>query len=938
MSSSSTPESSSLVQQSFQSIPIHNTKDNHFTLPVHFHLPTGTRYVSVSALRALYPDIICIQVDGQDIQSRRGFLSAQSIVNCASSLQPNEATVMSNAALYENDSESQTHKNEVVDEGGFRSQHSSQGYLSDEIMDQTLPENDSSDESIEWIEYKPKKTIQIVYRISSNIDSNNPELKICSTGAQDSSTLSFWTQIRQEIKLAIHQYHQELVDKHIHAQPPSKAISGYTSSDSSALSWIAAQQMPFQPCHLQVQPVVSTLSASQVLTSLNSQYHDKNQEITINTESNGDRKRDRDEDEGDTASSTSVEKKAKSNTASLQAPSSQHEYSDGFDNELHTQFFSSRYDLSEFSPSSLESESLPTSDLKFSSTVSTLNSKPFASSAETSSVTPLQSYSNPSLGLPSVETTIHGLEILCDENTSIDPNFLITSGLSETVLLSELSNNQLDHKHEITIMSGTEQCQSENNHDDIDSGDDISSDESYRNIDSTLPFRFTNRQLRGFIARRNGLLVRDSQAVTINLRSSREANQFYKFLTSQDYIGRWLNIKLDWSWDRDQLAQLVDALTNSPIEILFLDGRCDRSIITSVEVASISEGNYSSSIPIEKYGIDQNVTGSTRSRHYDPLIRLLRNQRFKELHFYGMPNLLQQSLAPIPWGLNHLKSISLHAHITKWDDIHACRFIQLVKRANNLEHLFVGCPTERYMEYMNEIKQSLNLSGRNINSPSLTIYFQHYKHHETLLHLEYNHWDSKVEKFKVDLLGTFQDCYVQWQPVLEQLVDRRLTLLSIMNMRDAFWMDTLINWANDQYINVQASDIWLCNLQLDCLHFGRHQFNSLVELLELTQSRLQTLDLHNVRIPSQAHGVTWPELIGVLNITVLQRLQIKTSNLQDKDIDGVIDCLIRMTSSSKENVTLKKFLLRDARFSIHGEETFVNEISGYLPEVDVIFR
>lgn len=499
----------------------------------------------------------------------------------------------------------------------------------------------------------------------------------------------------------------------------------------------------------------------------------------------------------------------------------------------------------------------------------------------------------------------------------------------------------------------------------IDSGDG----DNDIDPDDTQPLRITDNQLRDFVAKRKGLLVRESQAVTICLKTIKDTRRFYRFLKSQDYLGTWLNIKLTWTWDREQMGQLVEALTDSPIEVLFFDGCIDRAATSATTTATALDTSVSviATASNSKEGDNQSVDSNTRTRRYDPFIRLLRQHRFKELHFYGLPNLFHHSTAPIPWDLSHLSSFRLHARIADWEGIQANRFLQFIKRATNLEHLYIGCPTERYMKYVDEITRAMDLSERSRNSPPLDIHFQHHQHRHTLLRVKYDQLDRKFREFEVDLMETSYESHIQWKPILDQLVDGTLVSLSFKNMLDETWMDTVMEWV---YIQTNDRGIGLESLQLDCMHFGPTQYHDLVRLLELTQPRLQTLNLHNVYISflnntsslsetsatltpmldrnldldmdrsdaiASVPMIDWPTLIKSLNISVLLVLCIKTSNLQDPDIDGVVSCLGMMVRNSKK-LTLEKLLFQGAQLSVIGEQTLIKEIQAILPGVDVKFR
>ncbi|KAF8942586.1 hypothetical protein BGZ47_006323 [Haplosporangium gracile] len=887
---------------------------------------------------------------------------------------------------------------------------------------QALSDGDANENTIEWIEYRPDCVIQVVYYTPGPVDTTPGPAGGSQAGigmTEGDYPPTFWARIRQEIQTAVRQVYQELIEKKAqeyrgNSNYSDPAAVARVSSLSPTSSWIAAQRTTNQARPPSEHSVISLSSSSLPATGSQgsgggSQSDDMDEDAAAVTEPSNtklkcrkDKKRDRDEKDVDASSFTSSgsEKRLRSSAISPKSGSSSTD-DEGDKNEGSV---SQKPSISENSSRSVSggagfgsgSDSGPTPGtssglIPGSSSSGTVSfgsssgsgsfeqvkshrsgsgsppvsssraafgsgpgsfgsltspgtdpgSPPGSGSSSTPS-SPLESYATAgsSTATPKARTPLASLEML------VPP---LLRGKRPSAM--DPQSDALNQEDTVMIIADGEVNQSEIEIISVDSNDDDDIDD-----DDTQPFRFTANQLRDFVARRKGLLVGESQAVTICLKTSKEARQFCRFLKSQDYFGTWLNIKLTWIWDREQLGELVEALMGSSIQILFLDG-CVRhapdSSVSSLTVASTSQEED-----------NQSVDGNNRTRRYDPLIRLFRHNQFKELHFYGLPNLFHHSIAPIPWDLSHLRSFRLHSRISEWEGIQANRFLQLVKRATNLEHLYIDCPTERYKKYIDEITRTMNRSERNKNSPLLDIHFQHHQHRHTLLRVRYDQLDCEFKEFEVDLMGTSYQSYIQWRVVLDKLVDGTLVSLSVNNMLDETWMDMVMEWV---YSQANDRGVGLENLQLDCMHFGPTQFQGLVELLELTHPRLQTLDLRNVYIafPSNKFSpsgtsatmldrhmssdiaqndavasvpmIDWPTLVNALNISILVVLRIRTSNLQDRHIEGVIECLKGMVRNSKK-LALKKVLLQDGQLSIKGERTLVREIQMILPGVDVKFR
>ncbi|KAG0082342.1 hypothetical protein BGZ90_000019 [Linnemannia elongata] len=887
--------------------------------------------------------------------------------------------------------------------------------LLSEPASQALSDEDADENTLEWIEYRPDSVIQVYYtpgpiETTSGAAGTHSGTEV----AEGDYPPSFWARMRQEIQTAVRQVYQELTEEQAQSHKGNGSL-GYpaeniaVSSPSSPFSWILTENATNQARPPSEHSVISLSSSSPSTGSQGSgsQSDDMEEDNVVVTKSAGSKskckakKRDRDDDYVDDSFSTSLgsEKRFRSSATSPRSVSSFADDGDDDDgNEGSVLQKSSPSKIPSHSSSdgtgsgsgsgsepSSGSDSGPcykpgsgASPCSSSSTGSTSRSSsgsPHVVTASSGSISgsespeSAESYgygpaSPAAPGSPSeLYATAESAAVTPEPRTSSASLELLAPPLvrGKRTLARNSQSDELNQADAMMFTVGEEKDQPEHEIISVHSSEDGDIEDN-----DTQPLRFTLNQLRDFVARKKGLLVGESQAVTICLKSSREARQFYRFLRSQDYSGKWLNIKLNWAWDREQLGSLVDTLIVSPIEVLFLDGCAVCTASTSVTPAATAANTSVSSFRVTSTSqVNDNgaVDSKLRSRRYDPLIRLFRYNQLKELHFYGLPDLFYHSFAPIPWDLSHLRSFRLHAEISEWEGTQANRFLQFVKRAANLEQLYICCPTERYKMYVDEITRATDQSERSKNSPPLNIHFQHHDHQHTLLCVRYDRLDQEFKLFEVDLMGTSHQSYIQWKLVLDQLVHGTLVSLSLNNMPDETWMDSVIEWV---YSDANDRGVGLENLRLDCMHFGPTQFQNLVELLELTQPRLQTLDLCNVYIsfasntsPSETSAtmpnraldfdiaqndadasvpmIDWPTLFKALNISVLLALRIRTCNLQDRDIDGMVECLRRMVCNNKK-LALEKVLLQDTQLSAKGERTLVREIQAILPGVDVKFR
>ncbi|KAF9544621.1 hypothetical protein EC957_011836 [Mortierella hygrophila] len=1061
-----------LFQQAIQGILARNVTNNYVSLPVHYHQPTGTRYIPMNILRNMYPGIIRLQVDGQTLEPRRGLPTAQSMFESVLSQWVDETSVVSDAEDGERSYTpypetvskiasssfvivAQDDKNAAVVGAAGVSQENQESTVNtfdhddinpsllSEPVSQALFDGDTSASTLEWIEYRPDSVIQVVHYTPGPIETTSGAASSQSgTGmAEGDYPPSFWARIRQEIQTAVRQVYQELTEEQAKVHKGNSSLNDPTEivavpSPSPPSSWILTERTTNQT-RLPSEHSIILLSSSSPSPSIGSQgsgsqSDDMEEDVVVVTKpADSDskskckaKKRDRDDDVGEFSSiSSGSEKKLRSSATLPRSVSSSADDGDDED-ECSVSLKSSppktsSHSGSDGAGSSSRPGSGPSSGSRSESSYEPRSGSSSSSSSGSSRSGKASSGSSSGSG-SSEPTESHGYRFASpagsspgvifdpgqgsfglDVSRGSNPGSPSGSGSSpasgsplESYAIAESAAVTPEPRNPLASLEmpvpppvrGKRALARDSQSDELNQADAMvftvdeerdqlgceiisvhSSESGDIEDDDTQPLRFTPNQLRDFVARRKGLLVGESQAVTICLKTSKEARQFYRFLRSQDYFGKWLNIKLTWAWDREQLGSLVDALIVSPIEVLFLDGCVACAASTSVASTATEANTSVSSLRVastSQEGDSRSVDSKFRTRRYDPLVRLFRFNQFKELHFYDLPDLFYHSIAPIPWDLSHLTSFRLHAEISDWESVQANRFLQFVKRATNLEHLYIGCPTERYNMYVDEITRATDRSERSKSSPPLDIHFQHHHHRHTLLRVRYDPLDREFKAFEVDLIGTSQQSNIQWKPVLGQLISGTLVSLSLDNMPDETWMYTVMEWV---YSVANDRGVGLDNLQLDCMHFGPIQFQNLVELLELAQPRLQTLDLRNVYIsfasntssPSETSAtmqdcdldyditqndadasvpiIDWPTLVKALNISVLQALRIRTCNLQDRDIDGVVECLKAMVRNSKK-LALEKVLLKGAQLSAKGERTLVREIQAILPGVDVKFR
>lgn len=892
----------------------------------------------------------------------------------------------------------------------------------------------NSEDTLEWIEYRPDSIIQVVHYTPGPIESISGSAGSQSGAgtADDDYPPSFWARIRQEIRTAVRQVYQELTEEQAQAHKgngvdgPDEIVA--VSSPSPSSSWIPTKRFKSHTRPLSEHSIISLSSSLSPIGSQGSgsgsgsQSNDMEEDAVVETsagsKSKCKAKRDRDDNDNDVSSSTSSgsEKRFRSSSTLLKSALSSADDDDDDEDQGSVSQKSSRSK----SPSQCSLDGAGSGCWPGSGSSSGYKPRPGSSPSSSSIAGSSSSSGSPHLGMASSEpaesrsygsgspagsssratfgsgpgsfgsAAPHGSNpgspsdsgsgsssgslsemYATAESAAVTPEPRAPSASlkmpapppvrGKLVLARDSQSDELNKTDAMMFTVDEEKDQPEHEIISVHSSEDGDIED-----DDSQPLRFTPNQLRDFVARRKGLLVGESQAVTICLMTSKEARQFCRFLRSQDYFGKWLNIKLTWAWDREQLGSLVDALIVSPIEVLLLDG-CVVLAAPSVTSATAAVNTSVSSVRVastSQEGDNGSVDSKSRTRRYDPLVRLSRYPKFKELQFYGLPDLFYHSFAPIPWDLSHLRSFRLHAEISDWEDTQANRFLQFVKRATNLEHLYIDCPTEWYKMYVDEIARAIDQSERSKNSLPLDIHFQHHYHRHTLLRIRYDQLDREFKEFEVDLMGTSPQSYIQWKLVLDQLVNATLVSLSFNNMPDETWMYTVMEWvhseANDRGVGIE-------NLQLDCKHFGPTQFQNLVELLELTQPRLQTLDLRNVYISFSSNNsstsepsatipnrdldfdiaqndadasvpmIDWSTLVKALNISVLLALRIRTCNLQDRDIDGVVECFKGMVRNSKK-LALEKVLLQDAQLSVKGERALVREIQAFLPGVNLKFR
>ncbi|KAF9090264.1 hypothetical protein BGX23_006136, partial [Mortierella sp. AD031] len=590
------PDSPVPTLQTFQGIL---TTNDYVSLPVQNHQPTGIRYIPMNVLRNIYPGIVRlqVQVDGQIIKPRRGFPTVQSMFEGVFSQWVDESSLVMEDG--ENDEDESSNDNSTTpgtatSEGSYvhvssqgdwstaaggsspvqgrssSSTSSSQGINPTALISGhgsiILPDDDNSD-SIEWIEYQPNRTIQVIHHNPAPTGSPGSSSGAGSGSAHSEFPPSYWARIRQEIHAVIRQIRLDMLHELQQEQEQERGQSS-TSSSPSSYSWLAS-------------PTTNQLIEQRIITRLLSEEQAAvgSSGIDEDITTSGLRKRDRDEDDDDDAQSSSAtssgsEKRLRPSgeLAPALAPSTPSEPS--LDVEI-SDTGTSDADSSGQESSSSESTSSESSAGQGSPESGSPgeggagSSGQGSTSSESSPRKGSQKSESPggsgALSTSGSESPVGGAgESPVYEHAGEDPSFTEAQ-----------SDDEFDEDDLVMITSDPENQPTSDHHDEEDENDEEEEEDGQ-------PFRFTDHQLRDFVKKKQGLLVNDSQAITISLKTSQEALKFYKFLTSPDYFGRWLSIKLTWDWDRDELAKLADAVSaSSTIETLYLDGCCVRAPATA---------------------------------------------------------------------------------------------------------------------------------------------------------------------------------------------------------------------------------------------------------------------------------------------------------------------------------------------------------------------
>ncbi|KAF9175531.1 hypothetical protein BGX21_000721 [Mortierella sp. AD011] len=450
---------------------------------------------------------------------------------------------------------------------------------------------------------------------------------------------------------------------------------------------------------------------------------------------------------------------------------------------------------------------------------------------------------------------------------------------------------------------------------------------------NTRAFRFTESDLVKFVEGCKGSILSDTLAVTVSLKSPQEAQSFYNFLASIDYHGRYLDIRLAWDWSQHDMEDLVSTIEASNIRTLCLD--CDKR----------SEPNKS--IP-------------SKSQH-NPLVSLLGIRTLADLRLIAAPEILRESQVRIPSSMSHLSTLRIQLDASTQ---HA-RFIDVIKRTTCLRRLILDSLPNCYREYLELIKQALAQDRQgyeyHLHLPgtpaSMDIQFNHFEY--AVLIIKINRATGEFREFSLDFHGTKAD-QVEWKPILSSSALAplaSLTTLRLKDLSDSSWAPFLLGLTkahhsfydshNERHLDVKRMKI--LDFRADCKMLGSSGLQDMCDLIFHIRSTLLTLKLTNLNFPtifpdeetltalkregskeegelSSSSGSSetrnWAYFFKSLRFSVLERLQIEDANLGDADMKTLVKCLKGQTPWD-QRYGLNKLVLFNTNVTAQGTNELI---------------
>ncbi|KAF9918356.1 hypothetical protein BX616_009149 [Lobosporangium transversale] len=412
----------------------------------------------------------------------------------------------------------------------------------------------------------------------------------------------------------------------------------------------------------------------------------------------------------------------------------------------------------------------------------------------------------------------------------------------------------------------------------------------------------------------------DGLKISITLTSSMEALSFYRLLIQSEnkklkerqsqQLRKWLNIALDWVWDQQDLEDLVNAITKaSDIQALILD--CRRS------------STFSTPSPLSDFLSSAYTSKQDRDSVCSSFQRLIEHERLEELRLLSVPRFVrfqgehqqqqqqqlhqkQQRYSSVNGGgkvekLLNLKVLQVQFYFPdashNWSKGHTDRILQVVKRAVQLEHLTLDCPSDLYHSCLKQlmsdrdealrrkpygITPSINVQFNYQNSPVLSVKVTHGGNSAAIRDkgiISYatatsaTYTDTRIQEFTVNLVGA-KPGKVGWLSLLSssglKMPFKSLTALRLRNLHDNTWVGVITKWMGSnntyntngsyhrqnpqqqhQYSGVLVTaELSLQELEIDCQSLNYERFQELCgSLLSRTKLTLRSLKLTDLNLP-----------------------------------------------------------------------------------------
>ncbi|CAO3565972.1 unnamed protein product [Mortierella alpina] len=425
-------------------------------------------------------------------------------------------------------------------------------------------------------------------------------------------------------------------------------------------------------------------------------------------------------------------------------------------------------------------------------------------------------------------------------------------------------------------------------------------------------FVFSGSGLARFVEDQKGTIHNlKTQAITVSLSSWPIAQQFCKFLCSKQYHGIWLDVSFTWNWGPVDMDEFVRAVESTNIQVLFLN-------------RNVSQQHWSAT-----------------SHHCDSLVRLLSHKTLKELHLTDMPDILRHSKGPLPTDLSHLRVLELSYRLADRDGQQNGRFLELVKAATHLRHLILDAPPEDFLGIMKQIRRAIE-AARPRRAPlveyqpsakkppsSVDVQFSHGGKSRLTLQIEraiveirecsLNFGGSVCRSYPFTSRSRAEDSIrAIWTHFLRSDLSHSLTTLRIRNQVDDSWISPLLEWCKAHRRSKKAL---LQEIEVDCQRIPKSRFSDFCELLDEVGSTVTRLRLANMRSLVKAD---WILFFKSLNYTVLRTLHVEGANLGDREVRELIGCL-KDVSRRDKSVKLTTLTLLKTIVSAAGWKELQNE-------------